>query len=183
VDTFHLRNRHLVRLEVEVGYALAEDVNEEVVGELVLVGKAGSRDGLKLGNKGLVGLMATDDGVERVVGEFIVVAVVAVGCGALGKVAEIGLLLLFEKRVLGGEAVGDRLEVLADDSSGKGDYQKKILLKAHGLCSAPEREQTPSQVAELEEHRRKRHTLNTAILETTRQITHSRNLDNPIPPR
>jgi len=33
--------------QVEVGDALLEDTNEEVVGELILVGKAGDGDGIK----------------------------------------------------------------------------------------------------------------------------------------
>ena len=59
--------------------------------------------------------------------ELVVVAVVAVGGGALGKVAKIGLVLLFEKRVLRGEAVGDRFYLLGEDGSCEGNQQKQAL--------------------------------------------------------
>ena len=54
-------------------------------------------------------------------GEFVVVAVVAEGGGALGEVAEIGLVLLFEKGVLGGEAIGNWFDVLGEDGTRYGD--------------------------------------------------------------
>ena len=55
------------------------------------------------------------------VGELVVVAVVAEGGGALGKIAEIGLVLLFENGVLGGEAVGNWFEVLGEAATEYGD--------------------------------------------------------------
>ena len=59
-----LVDRHLVLFEVEVADALLKDTNEEVVGELVLVGEAGTRDGLQSGQESLVGPVALGDGVE-----------------------------------------------------------------------------------------------------------------------
>ena len=44
--------------------------------------------------------------------QLIVVAIVAEGRGALGEIPEIGLVLLVEERVLGGEAFGERFDVL-----------------------------------------------------------------------
>ena len=117
MDAILLVDWHLVLFQVEVGDALLEDTNQKVVGELVLVGEARSRDGLEPGKEVLVDLVALGDGVERVLGELVVVAVVAESGGALGKVAEIGLVLLFEKGVLGGEAVGNWFEVLGEDGT------------------------------------------------------------------
>jgi hypothetical protein len=88
---------------------------------LVLVGEASTRNGFKPRQEGLVGLVALGEGNERVLGEFVVVAVVAEGGGALRKVAEIGLVLLFEKGVLGGETVGNWFEVLGEEGTGYGD--------------------------------------------------------------
>src|SRR5260370_6838165 len=104
--------------ELEVGDALLEDTNEEVVGELVLVGEANSRDGFKSGKEGLVSLVSLGDSAKGVVGELVIVAVVAEGGGALGKVAEIGLVLLFENILLGGEGVRNWVEVLAEELPG-----------------------------------------------------------------
>jgi len=90
------------------------------MGELVLVGESGGRDGLKPGKKGLVGLVALNNGVEGVLGELVVVAVVAVGGGSLRKLPQVGLVLLVEKCVLGGDAVGHWFEVLGKDTGGYG---------------------------------------------------------------
>ena len=48
-----LVDRHFVLFEVEVGDALLKDTNEEVVGELVLVGEACGADGLEAAEEGL----------------------------------------------------------------------------------------------------------------------------------
>ena len=52
MDAVLLVDRHLVLFEVEVGDALLQDANQEVVGELVLIGEAGGRDGLEAGEEG-----------------------------------------------------------------------------------------------------------------------------------
>ena len=75
----------------------------------------------KLNKEGFVGLVAPANGVEGILGEFVVVAVVAEGGSALGKVAQIGLVLLFEKRILGGEAISNGFEILCENGSGHGD--------------------------------------------------------------
>ena len=82
------------------------------------------RDGLQAAEKASVGLVALGDGGERVLGELVVVAIVAESRGALGKVAQVGLVLLFEKGVLGGEAVGNWFEVLGEDGSSY-DHKEK----------------------------------------------------------
>jgi hypothetical protein len=58
MDTILLVDWHLILFEVKIGDALPEDANQEVVGELVLVGEAGTRDGFKSAQEGLVGLVA-----------------------------------------------------------------------------------------------------------------------------
>src|SRR5258708_13787088 len=116
---------HLVFFEVEVGDTLLQDTNQEIVGKLVLVGESSARDGFKPGEEGLIRLVVLGDGVERTVGELVVVAVVSECASALGKTAEIGLVLLFKKRILGGEAVGDRLGVLGQDTADYCDDEKQ----------------------------------------------------------
>ena len=112
VDAVELVDRHLILFEIEVGEALPQHPNQKVVGELVLLGEARGRYGFKAGEKILIGLVALTDGRERVLGELVVVAVVAEGGGALRKVAEIRLVLLFEERVLGGDALSNWFDVL-----------------------------------------------------------------------
>jgi len=45
------------------------------------------------------------------------ISIVAEGGGALGKVPQIGLGLLVEKGVLGGETVGDGFEILGESGN------------------------------------------------------------------
>jgi len=121
MDAILLVDRHLVFFEVEVGDALLEDTNEEVVGELVLIGEPSTRDGFKSGKESLIGLVVLGNGVEGVFSELIVVAVVAEGCGTLGEVAEIRLVLFLKKGVLSGEAIADWFEILGQDGTGYRD--------------------------------------------------------------
>ncbi len=138
VDAVLLVDRHLVFFKVEIGTALAEQTHQDVVGELVLVVEAGSRDGFQTDQKRFVGLVALGNGVERVIGELIVVAVVAVGGGALGRIAEIGFVLLVEKGVLGGEAVGEWFEVIGENGAGKDHEAKQSQIMAHRVCMVPD---------------------------------------------
>ena len=78
--------------------------------------------------KTFVSLMVLRDGVEGAVRQFVVKAVVAESSGALGKVAQIGFVLLVEKCALGGDAVGHRFDVLSEGTSGYGEYEKDALV-------------------------------------------------------
>jgi hypothetical protein len=71
------------------------------------------------------------NGCEGALREFVVIAVIAEGRGALGKIAQIGFILLVEQRVLGGDAVGYRLNVLGDTTR-DGEEEKQTMSKAHG---------------------------------------------------
>ncbi len=51
----------------------------------------------KPGKEILVVFLALGDGLERVIGELVVVAVIAERGGALGKVAEIGFVMTLRK--------------------------------------------------------------------------------------
>src|SRR3954453_7496308 len=139
VDAVLLSDRHLVFLEIEVGYALFKGANHEFLGELVLIGKAGGCDGLQSPQEVRVGLVPLLDGGKRVVSELVVVAIVTESGCALRKIAEIGFVLLVKERVLCGEAVGDRL-ILSKGSGCKQEENKAA--KAHGVgkgirgCSA-----------------------------------------------
>jgi hypothetical protein len=121
MDAILLVDGHLILFEVEVGDALPQDTHQEVVRKLILVGKSRTRNGVKPAKEGLICLVALHDGFERVLGKLVVVAIVAEGGSTLRKVAEIRLVLLFEKCVLGGEAVGNWLDVLGKDATGYGD--------------------------------------------------------------
>src|ERR1700730_7551303 len=117
MDAVELVDRHLVLFEVKVGDALLEDANQQVMGELVLIREARTRDGLKSAKEVLIDLVAPNDGIERVVGELVVVAVVA-ECGrAFRKAAEIRLVLLFEECVLGRDALSDWFDVLSEGTT------------------------------------------------------------------
>src|SRR5260221_1748945 len=131
MDAILLVDWHLVFFEVEVGDTLLQDANQEIVGKLVLVGESSARDGFKPGEEGLIRLVVLGDGVERAVGELVVVAVVSEGGSALGKIAEIGLVLLFKKSVLSGEAVGDWLGILGKNGADYGDDEKQARVMAH----------------------------------------------------
>src|ERR1700730_2068526 len=117
MDAVELVDRHLVLFEVKVGDALLEDANQQVVGELVLIGEARTRDGLKSAKEVLIDLVAPNDGIERVVGELVVVAVVAEGGRAFWKVAEIRLVLLFEECFLSRHALINWFDVLVEDTT------------------------------------------------------------------
>jgi len=97
---------HLIFFEIVVGDALLEDADEQVVGELVLIGEAAGGDGVEAREKRFVCFVALGDGFERVVGELVVVAIVPEGGGALGEVAQVSFVLLIEKGVLSGYAIG-----------------------------------------------------------------------------
>jgi hypothetical protein len=86
VDALLLVDGHLVSFEVEVLDALLELALHELVGEEILVGEAGGVDGGEADEVGLVVGVEPGDVGEGVVGELVVVAVVADGGGALGGV-------------------------------------------------------------------------------------------------
>jgi hypothetical protein len=117
VDAILLVNRHLVLFEVVVGDALPQDTNKEVVRELVLLGEPSGRDSFEPGQEGLVGLVELGDGIEGAVAKPVVISIVAESGGTLGKVPQIGLVLLVEKGVLGGETVGDWFEILGESGN------------------------------------------------------------------
>ena len=109
---------HFVLFEVEIGDALLEDSNEEVVREMVLVGEARRGDGFQSAKESLVFFLSLADGVERIIGKLIVKPIFAARGGALWKIAEIRFVLLFKKRVLGGKAVGNWFGALSEDRTG-----------------------------------------------------------------
>jgi len=131
VDTVELVDRHLIFLEVEIGEALPQDADQKVVGELILFRESRGRYGLEPGKKILIGLVALTDGRKRVLGELVVVPVVTEGGGALGEVAEVRLVLFFEERVLRGDSVTKRRDVLRGDAACDGDEEKQAVAKAH----------------------------------------------------
>ena len=89
--------------------------------------------------------MALGDGVERVVGKLVVVAIVAEGCGTFGKIAKIGLVLFFKNSVLRGDAIGYGLEVLGEDGANEDEKKKQDLVDTHGVSRVPERKTRPHE--------------------------------------
>lgn len=132
---------HLVFLETEVGDALPKDADQEIVRELVLIGEVNGRDSLKPFQEACVGIMTPRDGRERVVGEPVIIAVVAEGGRALRKIAEIRFVLLVEKSVLDREAFGKRFGLLRKSGGGCGDSEKEDLGNAHRMISVNQRNQ------------------------------------------
>jgi hypothetical protein len=138
MDAILLVDGHLELFEIVVVHALAEDADEEIVGELVLIGEACGGDGFEAGKHGLVSAVTSRDGGEGIVRKLVVIAEVSEGGGALGKIAQVGLILLFENGVLGGEAVRDGLGALGEEGGGKYKQQAEALRVAHRYCRVPE---------------------------------------------
>jgi hypothetical protein len=141
MDAVLLVDGHLILFEIEVSDALREDTNEEVVRKLILIGEASRGDRFEPGKEVSIGLVILSDGVEGTFAQLVVITVVAEGGGALGKIAEIGLILLVEECVLGGEAVGHGFSVLGEDGSRKqeGEDKRETGVKAHRCSRVPER--------------------------------------------
>src|ERR1700733_11916838 len=129
---------HLVFFKVEIGHALPQDANQQVVRELVLIGEAVGRDGLKALQKGCIAFVTSPDGIERIVVEPVVVAVVAESGRTFGKVAQIGFVLFVENSVLNREAFGDRFGTLGKNGPGR-DQQQESKESAHRGISVTER--------------------------------------------
>ncbi len=113
VDAVLLVDGHLVLFEIEVGDALLEDANEQVVRELVLIGESAGGNGVEAREKAFIRFVVLHDAVERVVVELVVIAVISEGRGALREIAEFGLVLFIEKGILRGNAVPGGFRVLA----------------------------------------------------------------------
>jgi hypothetical protein len=89
----------------------------------------------------LVSAVTRGDGGEGVVRKLVVIAKVSEGSGALGKIPQVGLILLFEKGVLGGEAVRDGLGTLGEEGGGEKNQQAEALREAHRYWRVPEAKQ------------------------------------------
>ncbi len=104
----HLAYRHLVFLEAVVVDALLERAHHDVVGECILLWKSGRRNGIQTREKGLVSGVLVLDCREGAVVQLVVVAIVTKGGGKLRVGLQVGLILLFEERVLRGDSRLDR---------------------------------------------------------------------------
>src|SRR5215469_5067358 len=109
LDAAHLADRHFILFEVIVGNALLENADQHVVGELILIGEAGGGDSLEPLQESNVKLMPPGNAVERVIGQLVVVAIVSVTRGGFRRSAQIGLILLVKKGILGGQTVGNEV--------------------------------------------------------------------------
>src|SRR5277367_3388147 len=94
--------RHLKLLQVVVLDALLKLTEEKVMGDHVLLGEAGSIDRFNAGQVCKVALVARRGGGERIVGELIVIAVVANGSRLRGIHLKVGLPRFVKKGILGG---------------------------------------------------------------------------------
>jgi hypothetical protein len=72
--------------------------------------------------------MALNDTGQRIVAEFVIVTIVSERGGALWKIPQVRLILLFEKGVLSGNTVCERLEVLGECETAESGQEKT------GLC-------------------------------------------------
>ena len=84
------------------------------MGKLVLVGEAAGGNGLEARQEFAIGFVSLNDSGKRVVGELVVIAIIAESGGALREIAELGFVVFVEKRILRGEVVGDRLGILCE---------------------------------------------------------------------
>ena len=107
VDAVHLIDRHFEFFQIVIGVAQFEHAHQQIVGELILFGHAGGGDRGDLGQEIAIGLVAVGERGQRTFGEFVVVAIIAESRGALRRIAQIGLVLIFEDGVLGRDAIGD----------------------------------------------------------------------------
>ena len=80
--------------------ALLQRVQQNLVRQRILFGKAGGRNGLQAREEDLIARVFALRPCERVVVQPIVIAIVAVGGGSLRMGLEIGLVLFLEKRIL-----------------------------------------------------------------------------------
>jgi hypothetical protein len=118
----HLVHRHFEFFERVVLVAPLQRPLHDLVREAVLLGKAIGRDGLQARQKTLVDRVLSLDRRKRVIGQAIVVAIIAIGRCALRMQAQVGLILLLEQRVLGGEAQFDGLRRRAHAGTGAGAH-------------------------------------------------------------
>jgi hypothetical protein len=132
VDAVLLVDGHFEFFQIEIGDALLEDTNEEILRELILIREAGGGYGLKTVEESAVGLVALSDGGEGIVGELVIVTVVSEGGGALREVAQVGFVLFIEKGVLGGETIGERFEVLGESWAGQDQQEEQYFVNLHG---------------------------------------------------
>src|ERR1700675_1515251 len=125
MDAVLLIDGHFILFELEIGDALLQNARQQVMRELVLVGESGSSDGLDTPQKALVRFMVLRDSIERVVIELVVIAVVAEGRGALGEIAQFGLVVVVEDSILRGNAVPCGFCVLAGNGYRNGEQENQ----------------------------------------------------------
>jgi len=113
-----LVDRHLVFLQVVIGDALLQNTDQQIVGELVLVGELRRRNGLDAGEVIAVGFVALSDGGEGIVGQLVVIAVIAESGGAFGEVAQFVFVVVVKKGVLRGESFRQRSGALGKARTG-----------------------------------------------------------------
>ena len=101
----HLRDGHLPRLEFGFLLLLDELAHHQIVAEDLLIGQAGGIDGGESNDVVAAASKLVVVGGDRVVGELVVVALVADGGGKLRGVAELLLPHLGEERLERGAAV------------------------------------------------------------------------------
>src|ERR1700722_9214904 len=79
--------------------------------------------------------MTAPDGIDRIVGQPVVVAVVSERSRALGKIAQVGFVLLVENSILRREPVGNGLGCLRKRSSGGGEQKQDSDGGSHRMIS------------------------------------------------
>src|SRR5579859_5336478 len=105
------------------------------MGKLIAVVEPSGWNCLKPVEESLVGIVILGNGSEGALGKLVVVAVVAEGGGAFGKIAQIGFVLLIEQLVLGGGAVGYRFDVLGETTR-DGEEEEQTISKVHGCMQS-----------------------------------------------
>src|SRR5208337_3490323 len=85
-----------------------------------------------------IALMPMQDGFDRIVIEPVVVAVIAEGSRALGKIAEVRFVLFVEECILCRKTLGNWFESLGRNETGKSDNDSECQVCAHRVGSVSE---------------------------------------------
>ena len=111
MDAILLIDRHLILFQIEIGDALLQHANQQVVRKLILVGKTRRRDSFKPPQKRLIRLVPLRQPIQRIVVQLVVVAVIPKRSRPLRQKTQIRFVLLLENYILRGNPLSNRLRI------------------------------------------------------------------------
>ena len=128
MDALHLRDGHLVSLQLVVRNAIVQNVKQEIVRDSILLGKSLRRNGRELRTIPAIDGVLLRAGCQRVVIQLCVIPVVSPGSLALGRSPHVIFVLLLEQSVLGGKTRCHRLGPLRSKMN---DREPRVLALGH----------------------------------------------------